>query len=222
MKYAGNKPNQRLLRLWADYSGSILDWVMDMTDPEGIQTLIYQWPRPARFDLKTEYYPEFPVTHWQTNGLSTVLDHSLSLNNLQKHALKNGVDIRYETRAMQLVRESNGRVTGVIARDKNGRFLQFIAVKAVILCTGDYGNNPWMMQKYCPLASEVALENNIYMTRNEDLRVAPSLRYRRRASNGHAHWRSDGTGSARSHGPCHCWTSGQRRFFAREPRRRKI
>jgi fumarate reductase flavoprotein subunit len=39
----------------------------------------------------------------------------------------------------------------------------------VILCTGDYGNNPWMMEKYCPAAADVALENNIYMTRNEDL-----------------------------------------------------
>ncbi len=29
------------------------------------------------------------------------------------------------------------------------------------------------MQRYCPVAADIALENNIYMTRNEDLRVAP-------------------------------------------------
>jgi fumarate reductase flavoprotein subunit len=99
MRWAGNYPDQRFYRLWADKSGEVLDWVMDMTDPEGIQTLMYQWPRPAGFDLKTEYYPEYPVSHWQTDGTSTVLDHSLALKQLQKHALKAGVDIRYETRA---------------------------------------------------------------------------------------------------------------------------
>ena len=45
--------------------------------------------------------------------------------------------------------------------------------RAVVLCTGDYGNNPAMMQKYCPIAAEVARRNNIYMVRNEDLRLAP-------------------------------------------------
>jgi fumarate reductase flavoprotein subunit len=57
--------------------------------------------------------------------------------------------------------------------NKNGEYEQYNARKAVIMCTGDYGNNPWMMQKYCPEGVEAALENNIYMTRNEDLRIAP-------------------------------------------------
>ena len=30
-----------------------------------------------------------------------------------------------------------------------------------------------MMKKYCAPAADIALENNIYMTRNEDLRAAP-------------------------------------------------
>src|SRR4030067_565270 len=74
---------------------------------------------------------------------------------------------------MQLVRQANGRVTGVIALDKSGRYRQYNARKAVVMCSGDYGNNPWMMRQYCPHGADIALENNIYMTRNEDLRVAP-------------------------------------------------
>jgi fumarate reductase flavoprotein subunit len=173
MRWGANYPDQRFYRLWADHSGATLDWVMDMTDPEGVETIMYQWPRPAGFDPKKEYYPDFPVAHFQTDGTNKGLDHSLSLKNLEKHALKNGVEIRYQTRAMQLVRQQNGRVTGVIALDRGGRYIQFNALMAVVMCTGDYGNNPWMMQKYLPLAVEIALENNIYMTRNEDLRVAP-------------------------------------------------
>ena len=134
---------------------------------------MYQWPRPAWYDPKKEYYPDFPVAHFQTAPWSKGLDHSLSLKNLEKHALKNGVEIHYQTRAMQVVRQENGRVTAVIAMNKNGQYEQYNARKAIIMCTGDYGNNPWMMQQYCPQGADIALENNIYMTRNEDLRIAP-------------------------------------------------
>ncbi len=173
MRYGGNKPDQRLLRVWADNSGAVLDWLMDLTDPRGVKTLLYQWPLPPRFDPKSEYYPEFTVGHWQTDGTSRMLDHSLLLRPLEEAALKKGVEIHYETRALELIRRPRGRVTGVVARDKRGVFVRFDARKAVVLCTGDYGNNPWMMERYCPVGAEVALERNIYMTRNEDLLTAP-------------------------------------------------
>jgi len=173
MRWGGNKPDQRLIRLWANHSGAVMDWLMDMTDAEGIQTVLYQWPRPAGFDPRTEYYPEFPVGHWHTDGTNKTLNHSLALNCVQKHALRLGVDIRYQTRALRLIRQRKGRVTGVIARNKEGHHILFNARKAVVLCTGDYGSNPAMMQKYCLTAAEVARENNIYMVRNEDLRLAP-------------------------------------------------
>lgn len=51
----------------------------------------------------------------------------------------------------------------MVAKDKDGNYIRFNASKAVILCTGDYGNNPEMMEKYCPWAAEIARKNNIYM-----------------------------------------------------------
>jgi fumarate reductase flavoprotein subunit len=173
MRWGGNKPDQRLYRVWADRSGEIMDWLMDITDADGIKTVLHQWPRPAGFDPKTEYYPDFPVCHLHSDGINPGLNHSLALNIAQKRAIKLGVDLRYRTPAVQLVRRSNGRVTGVIARNQAGDYVRFDARKAVILCTGDYGNNPWMMEKYCAPAAEIAREHNIYMTRNEDLLNAP-------------------------------------------------
>ena len=173
MKYAVNKPDQRFYRLWANNSGAIMDWLMDMSDPVGIETRMYQWPRPAGFDPKREYYPEYPVCHWQSYQGSRVLNHSLMLNCLQEHALKLGVDIRYQTRGVQLIRNGRGRVTGVIARDKRGKYVQFNAHKAVVLCTGDYGNNPDMMKEYCSIAADIARTNNIYMGANDNLKAAP-------------------------------------------------
>ncbi len=173
MRWGANKPDQRLYRVWTDRSGEVMDWLMDMTDAAGIKTIPYQWPRPAGYDPKTEYYPDFPVCHIHTDGVNPGLNHSLALECAQNQALKLGVDIRYQTPAVQLIRQQNGRVTGVIARNKGGHHVQFNARKAVILCTGDYGNNPWMMEKYCAPAAEVAHERNIYMTRNKDLEDAP-------------------------------------------------
>jgi fumarate reductase flavoprotein subunit len=167
MKYGANKPDQRLLRLWADNSGAVMDWLMDMTDPLGIETVMYQAPFPKWFDWKTETYPEFPVCHYQRRPNAKAsfmdLDHSILLNVVQDHSVKLGVEIRYQTRGVQLVRKGNGRVAGVIACDKDGYHIQFNARKAVILCTGDYGNNPEMMQKYCPVAADVARDRNVYM-----------------------------------------------------------
>ena len=139
-----------------------------LTDADGIKTLPHQWPRPAGFNPKKEYYPDFSVCHIHSDGKTPGLNHKLALECVQNQALKLGVDIRYQTPAVQLIREQNGRVTGVIARDKAGNYVKFNAHKAVILCTGDYGNNPWMMEKYCAPAAEVARENNIYMTRSRE------------------------------------------------------
>jgi fumarate reductase flavoprotein subunit len=173
MKWGGNKPDQRLYRVWADKSASVLDWLMDMTDAEGVMTVPYQWPRKPGFQPEKEYYRDFPVGHFHSDGKFRGLNHKLALDIVQNRALKLGVDIHYQTPAVQLIRQQNGRVTGVVARDRAGNHVQFNARKAVILCTGDYGNNPWMMDRYCAPAAEISLENNIYMTRNDDLLKAP-------------------------------------------------
>jgi len=173
MKWGGNKPDQRLYRVWAEQSGAMMDWLMDMTDAAGIKTVLSQWPRPAAYRAETEYYPDFPVAHVHTDGKTPGLNHKLALDIAQERAIKLGVEIHYETPAVQLVRNSNGRVSGIIARNKAGNYIQFNACKAVILCTGDYGNNPWMMEKYCAPAAEISRTHNIYMTRNQDLLDAP-------------------------------------------------
>jgi fumarate reductase flavoprotein subunit len=173
MRWCGNKPNQKLYRVWTEQSAAVMDWIMDMTDAAGIKTILYQWPRPKLFKAETEYYPDFPVAHIHTDGKTPGLNHKLVLDVAQERARKLGVDIRYETPAVQLIRQQNGRVTGLIARNKAGHYVRFNARKAVILSTGDYGNNPWMMEKYCAPAAEVAGNHNIYMTRNQDLLDAP-------------------------------------------------
>ena len=65
MKWCGNKPDQRLYRVWADNSAVIMDWLMDMTDPYGIKTVPVQWPRRA------DYHPETGILQGLPGGPHT-------------------------------------------------------------------------------------------------------------------------------------------------------
>ncbi len=146
MRHGANKPDQRLIRMWAEGSGKTADWLMDMTDAAGLEVMINHYPPPPAFNNAREYYPQYPVTHHYHN------EHPVA-KCLLDNALKKGVVTYFKTRAKQLLRIMNDRVAGVIAQNADGDHLQFNAAKAVILCTGDYSNNAEMMAKYCPQSS---------------------------------------------------------------------
>jgi fumarate reductase flavoprotein subunit len=149
MKYGANKPDQRLIRMWAEGSGKTADWLMDMTDAAGIEVIIKQYPPPPAFNNTTEYYPQYHVTHHYHSERPVA-------KCLLDNAIRKGVVTYFKTRAKQLLRKRKGRVTGVIAQNEVGEYLQFNVAKAVILCTGDYGNNAEMMAKYCPQSAYLA------------------------------------------------------------------
>jgi fumarate reductase flavoprotein subunit len=144
MKYSANKADQRLLRMWAEDGHETADWLLDMTDKAGIKVFIAQFPPPDKFNNANEYYPEYLTGHIFEGG-----ERSL-VKCLKDNALQKGVVIHFKTRAKQLLRKGNNRVTGLIAQNRDGDYIQFNTQKAAILCTGDYGNNSEMMAKYCP------------------------------------------------------------------------
>jgi fumarate reductase flavoprotein subunit len=149
MKYGANKPDQRLIRMWAEGSGKTADWLMDMTNAAGLQVIIPEYPPPAAFNNTTEYYPQYLTSHQYS-------DERLVAKCLLNNVLKRGAAVYFKTRARQLLRKGNGRVFGVVAQKPDGSYIRFTAQKAVILCTGDYANNAEMMAKYCPQSSYLA------------------------------------------------------------------
>lgn len=142
VKYGNNKPDQRLIRMWANGSGEAMDWLLDMYDPEGTKVYVNQYPPPPGWSNVSQYYPQYFVTH--------KFKEMMAVKCIMEHAIKRGVIIHFRTRAMQLIRNRHGRITGLVAKDRNGNYKQYNARKGVILCTGDYGHNPEMMAKYCP------------------------------------------------------------------------
>lgn len=139
MRFGAYHPNQRLIRVWQNESGRVMDKLLDMADAAGIG---YQ----VALDAKTGVtYQEVPLAIQFLPAMNGTL-----LELLEKNALEMGVEILYETPAIQLVKdEAGGKVTAAIAQNADG-YLKLEAGKAVILCTGGYGNNKEMQAKYSP------------------------------------------------------------------------
>ncbi len=146
VKYSGNRADQRLIRMWAEGSGQTADWLLDMLEAAGVEMIICKYPPPPGFNNATEYYPQYSVTH-------QVSSERLVAKCLLDNALQKGVKVYFKTPARQLLRKGSGKVTGVIAQNAAGEYWKFNAMKAVVLCTGDYSNNSAMMAKYCPLTA---------------------------------------------------------------------
>ena len=76
--------------------------------------------------------------------------HNALNNIMEKHS---NLSAYFSTPAVKLVMDGK-RVAGVIAKNKEGKYIQFNASKAAILATGDYTNNPSMVQRWCPDIAE--------------------------------------------------------------------
>ena len=64
-----------------------------------------------------------------------------------------GVEIDFQTTALQLVRgddNATGRVTAVIAQDKDGNYIKYEGSKAIVMATGDFTHNRDMMARFAP------------------------------------------------------------------------
>ena len=138
MEFAAYRNDQRIVKLWADNCDHVMDWLIDMADAADVEVILDPTTKPW-------YFPNYPIIH------VFLPDRQESLAKmLQNYGQARGTDIRWNTPAIRLVREGDrkGRVTGVIARNTRGDYVQFDARKGVILCTGDYGNNPEMVKCY--------------------------------------------------------------------------
>lgn len=59
-----------------------------------------------------------------------------------------GIDVRLNTRAMKLLTDEDGAVTGAAVQDKTSTYN--IYAKKVILCSGGFSKNPELIEEYCP------------------------------------------------------------------------
>lgn len=136
MEFGAYRADQRLVKLWADNCSDVMDWLLDMAEAAKVEVIL----DPT---TKSWYFPNYPMIHvFRPNRQETLAQM------LQDKARAYGVDFYFETPAIQLLREGQGRVTGVIAQSAGGGRIRFDVRKAVVLCSGDYGGDRQMVKEY--------------------------------------------------------------------------
>ncbi|SDE96996.1 FAD-dependent oxidoreductase [Sporomusa acidovorans] len=162
MKQMGYRADQRMWKYWADHSGEAFDWLLELAPdlavlPEDalsyvdnkLNLLMMHFPAPAGYNQAEENSPTWPTV------MSFVPNQNMIMERVYQKCLDQGCKFLFSTKGEKLIRPDNqGRVQGVICQDVKGTYGKILARKAVILATGDYGNNKEMMTYFVPWAAD--------------------------------------------------------------------
>jgi len=143
--FAQDNVDQRLIWTWINHSGEAMDWLEEkILKPKGDH--LYS-ERDAHYE--TLINKAFPTEHHVTaDDKSDDKDYG---NYVIEYAEKHGAKFRYRTKLEHLIINQENRVIGVeVKNTKTNEVYDIMANDAVILCTGGYGANPALVQKWNP------------------------------------------------------------------------
>ena len=158
--------NYELIKTWVYRSGEVFDHINAIAEEAGLV------PQPAISvtSAKVDWNElPHPYTVWRSGHSYGSVDGSamgaegkssqrMLVDMLQARILAQGGDIRFKTKAEQLMREGDGPVTGAVAKTEDG-YIRINAAKGVILATGDISGNEEMLKCWSPMtlrADEIA------------------------------------------------------------------
>ena len=157
-RYASGKCDQRVVKTWInesaamhDFMRSILEdkygWVCDFTS--GSEAA---WPT-EKAEHNTDYL--FPVQ--EHNYMASESASGLPRNELLLQYIQElGYDVDFKTSLAKLEKNSEGRITGIIAQStEDDHFIRYNANKGVLLACGGFPGNPYMMEQLDPLGTSV-------------------------------------------------------------------
>ncbi len=143
--YAGGRIQQDLVKLWCDESGAVVDWLGDRLAERGIE----MWHESGDRNDETRY-KHFPIGHSPRMRLTKDGKEEDSLNTvLFDYAVKHGARFDFSTKMVKLEKK-NGRVTGCIAQNAEGKYVRYNAKKGVVVATGGYAQNFKMLEALQP------------------------------------------------------------------------
>ena len=157
-RYASGKCDQRVVKTWInesaamhDFMRSILEdkygWVCDFTS--GSEAA---WPA-ENAEHNTDYL--FPVqehNYMASESASGTPRNELLLQYIQEL----GYDVDFKTSLAKLEKNSDGRITGIIAQStEDDHFIRYNANQGVLLACGGFPGNPYMMEQLDPLGTSV-------------------------------------------------------------------
>lgn len=157
-RYASGKCDQRVVKTWInesaamhDFMRSILEdkygWVCDFTS--GSEAA---WPA-ENAEHNTDYlYPVQEHNYMASESASGLPRNELLLQYIQEL----GYDVDFKTSLAKLEKNSDGRITGIIAQNtEDDHFIRYNANQGVLLACGGFPGNPYMMEQLDPLGTSV-------------------------------------------------------------------
>ena len=157
-RYASGKCDQRVVKTWInesaamhDFMRSILEdkygWVCDFTS--GSEAA---WPA-ENAEHNTDYL--YPVQ--EHNYMASERESGLARNELLLQYIQElGYDVDFKTSLAKLEKNSDGRITGIIAQStEDDHFIRYNANQGVLLACGGFPGNPYMMEQLDPLGTSV-------------------------------------------------------------------
>ena len=157
-RYASGKCDQRVVKTWInesaamhDFMRSILEdkygWVCDFTS--GSEAA---WPA-ENAEHNTDYlYPVQEHNYMASESASGTPRNELLLQYIQEL----GYDVDFKTSLAKLEKNSDGRITGIIAQStEDDHFIRYNANQGVLLACGGFPGNPYMMEQLDPLGTIV-------------------------------------------------------------------
>lgn len=155
MKNSGMNADESLLRVWAAESGAVLDKIIDLVEQDGVKSRINTLPLPDYNQEEQEYFTEgaYPVGHAVGPGDA----NGPAIDALTKKISSEGGEFYYDTAGAVLIQDDDGAVVGVYGKASDGTFVRFNASKGVIVTTGEYGNDPAMVNEFVPQVAGLGL-----------------------------------------------------------------
>ncbi|MCI9263800.1 MAG: FAD-dependent oxidoreductase [Oscillospiraceae bacterium] len=166
MRECTYRNKRAIIKRWAEHGHEAMDWFLgaypDLTICDSTREKVTQeqfdkgilvplaWPQPEHYDYREEEFPTFPSS---MEFRSSRKDQQGFIVEAQLNdAISKGAKTFYGCFGTKLLKDSSGRVTGVIIRDaQNGnQYIQLNASKGVILATGDNSGDERIMKHFAP------------------------------------------------------------------------
>ncbi len=148
VRYANGYCNYDLIKLWAQRSGEMLDWLTDTVEATGKVYMEFEGGIGNQDDQGRDR--AFATGHSPHLNDQAGEDESYS-SIMRQLAQDAGAEVRWSCPLVKLEQDEDGRVTGAIAQDTtDGHYVRINASKGVVLATGGYSTNTAMMQALQP------------------------------------------------------------------------
>lgn len=137
LKYNLNFCDTRLLQTFANESGFVGNWLMDICEQNGDVCFGFEYNQGTPYNYQV----------WQTGHFPCALDaegkeHPTDIDTpVLEYAEGLGGEYRNNTAMQYLEQDDSGRVTGAIATNADGAYIRINAAKGVMVCTGGYALN---------------------------------------------------------------------------------